>query len=456
MRLPPRRRWTGLGVAILGPPAATALLTAARGELELGTVLLLYLLLVVVTAAVGGLGPAVLAAIASFLLANWFFVPPFHTLSVESRDSVLELLVFLVVAAIVSLIVHLAAREQARAERGRFEARLLARFTAEPVSSLTTTDVLEEIRATFGMDGAALVRVDDPRTVLAAVGIPLLDRPSLVVPAGGGLMVHAHGQTPFGEDRALLARLAAAAARAWEAQELAEEAARARDLAAADRVRSALLAAVGHDLRTPLAAIKASVSSLRAEDVEWPPAERAELLATIEHGADRLDALIANLLDLSRLQTDSLAVGLMPVAVDEVVGRALLQTSEADVVVRIPDDLPLVLADPGLLERVVANVVDNARRYSPPGTPVLVEAAVRHGTLRLAVVDRGPGVAHGDRTRMFVPFQRLDDRSAGSEVGLGLAIAKGFTEACGGSLTPSDTPGGGLTLTITLPLAEAP
>jgi K+-sensing histidine kinase KdpD len=453
MRLPARRRWAGLGLALLGPPLTAVLLNAARQELALGSVLLVYLLLVVVTAAVGGLGPALLAAVASFLLANWFFVPPFHTLSVESRDAVLELLVFVLVAGIVSLAVHLAAREQARAERSRFEARLLARLHAEPVAARTVADVLEDVRVTFGRDAVALVRADEPDAVLASVGSPAPGAAGLTVPAGDGLLLRTHGPALFGEDRALLARLASAAARAWEAQELAEEAARARDLAAADRVRSALLAAVGHDLRTPLAAIKASVSSLRADDVEWSPEERAELTAAIEQGADRLEALITNLLDLSRLQTDSLAVHLTSVAVDEVVARSLLHERDGDVLLDLPDDLPLVRADPGLLERVVANLVDNARRYCPAGTPVRVEADVRDGVVRVAVVDHGPGVPAADRPRLFVPFQRLDDRSSGSEVGLGLAIAKGFTEACGGTLTPSETPGGGLTMTIALPLA---
>ncbi len=453
MRLSPRRRWTGLALAVVGPPLETAILSTARPDLALGSVLLLYLLLVVVTAAVGGLGPGVLAATASFFLANWFFVPPFHTLTVESRDSVIELVVFLVVAAIVSVVVHLAAKEQADAARSRFESGLLARFTAERVSDLTLADVLEEVRAIFHMDSAALVRADDPGAPLGIAGTAGSGRPSISVPAGEGLVLVAHGPTLFGEDRALLARLAAAAARAWEAQQLMEEAARARDLAAADRVRSALLAAVGHDLRTPLAGIKAAVSSLRADDVEWSPAEEAELLATIEQGADRLDALIANLLDLSRLQTGSLAVRAVPLAVDEVVARALLHEREADVAIEIPDDLPLVLSDPGLLERVVANVVDNARRYSPPGQPVRIRASVQGAVVVLEVVDHGPGVPEQDWSRLFVPFQRLDDRSAEAHVGLGLAIAQGFAEAMGAAIAPTRTPGGGLTMTLTLPLA---
>lgn len=453
MRLPRGRRVTGLLLALLGPPLATGALLAVEADLALGSILLLYLLLVVVTAAIGGLGPGVLAALTSFLLANWFFVPPFHTLTVENRDAVIELVVFLVVAAIVAVIVHLAAREQADAARSRVESALLARFTAEPVSDLALSDVLEGVRTTFGMDSAALVRAAAPQAPLASVGAAASGRPSITVPAGDDLVLVAHGPTLFGEDRALLSRLAAAAARAWEAERLTEEAARARDLEAADRVRSALLAAVGHDLRTPLAGIKASVSSLRADDVAWTPAEEAELLATIEQGADRLDSLISNLLDLSRLQSGSLAVRLAPVALDEVVARALIHERDTDVELDIPDDLPLVLADPGLLERVVANLVDNAQRFSPAGVPPHIGARATGRAVVLEVVDHGPGVREEDRHQMFVPFRRLDDRSAGAHVGLGLAIAQGFAEAIGGAVTPSDTPGGGLTMTVTVPLA---
>lgn len=161
MRLSGRRRWTGLALAVAGPPLEAALLSTARPVLALGSVLLLYLPLVVHTAAVGGLAPGMVAAIASFLLANWFFVPPFHTFTMESRDSVIELIVFLVVAVIVAVTVHLAAREQANAARSRFESQLLARFNAERISDLAVTEVLEEVRATFGMDSAALVRAAD-------------------------------------------------------------------------------------------------------------------------------------------------------------------------------------------------------------------------------------------------------------------------------------------------------
>jgi K+-sensing histidine kinase KdpD len=448
------RRVAGLVLAATGPPALTVLLIPMRGALALESVLLLYLLGVVTVAVVGGVLPAVVAALASLLLANFFFTTPYHTLVVDQRDSVIALIVFVLVAVTVSVTVEVAARARLTAARSRIETQMLSRFTAEPVSDASLTAVLGQVQDIFGMVSVALLeRRGDQEHVAASVGRPLQGSPAISVPAGEVLRLVAEGPALFAEDRRLLSRLGATAARAWEGQQLAGEAAHARELAEIDRLRAALLAAVGHDLRTPLAGIKAAVSSLRQSDVTWTPIEQEEFLATIEESADRLDDLIANLLAMSRLQAGALSVALQPVALDEVAARTLLGLHGSEVVVDVPDDLPLVVADPGLLERVVANLLANARRFSPPDTPVRVEADRVDGKVRLRVVDAGPGVPEAEWERMFAPFQRLGDRSTGGGVGLGLAIARGFTDAMGGTLTPSKTPGGGLTMTVTLPVA---
>jgi two-component system sensor histidine kinase KdpD len=234
---------------------------------------------------------------------------------------------------------------------------------------------------------------------------------------------------------------------------LASQEARARELLEIDRLRAALLGAVGHDLRTPLAGIKAAISSLRQPDVAWAADDEAELLATVEESTDRLSELVENLLSLSRLQAGALSVTLRPVPLDAVVAQALLhsRTGQAAVEVDVPDDLPLAYADPGLLERVIANLVGNATKASGY---VLLRGRDTGGRIELRVVDRGPGVPAADRERMFTPFQRLDDHGTDG-LGLGLAIARGFTEAMGGTLTPSDTPGGGLTMTVTVATSGA-
>jgi two-component system sensor histidine kinase KdpD len=300
------------------------------------------------------------------------------------------------------------------------------------------------------MNAVALL---DGDTVVERVGDAAVGPATLSVEASPGVRLAAWGPPVFAEDRGTLTRLAAGAARMRENQRLADEAARARELAEIDRLRSALLDAVGHDLRTPLAGIKAAVSSLRQPDVTWAPDDQAELLATVEESTDRLVDLVENLLSMSRLQAGVLSADPRPVALDAVVAEAVLHLPEHDhLEVEVPDDLPLVLADPGLLQRVVANLLANAVTASPSGAQVQLRGRAAHGQLHLQVIDHGPGLPAPDRERVFAPFQRLDDSSAAG-LGLGLAIARGFTEAMDGSLTPSDTPGGGLTMTITLPVA---
>jgi two-component system, OmpR family, sensor histidine kinase KdpD len=438
------RSWAGLALGVVGLAALTA---ALSGTTALTNAALLYLVPVVVVAVVGGVWLGLATAVASDALLNWFFVPPYHTFTVESRENVIALLVYVLVGVTVSVSVDLAARQRAAAVRSGVEARLLARITAEPVVDQSLTRLLEHVRQTFGMRRVALLEGD--REVVS-VGADSAGEPTLRADASDGLRLVAEGPVLFGEDRHLLDRLAAAAARTLEAQRNAQRAAQAEQLAEVDRLRTAILAAVGHDLRTPLASIKAAASSLRTPDVAFSDQDRDELLATVEESTDRLDDLVENLLAMSRLQAGVLSVQARPVALDEVVARAVLN---APVEIAVGDDLPLVRADPGLLERVVANLVSNAVRVSEK---VTVEASSGPSTVDIRVVDHGQGVPVEDRERIFAPFQRLDDRAADRGLGLGLAIARGFTEAMGGTVTPSDTPGGGLTMTVTLPRAEHP
>ena len=234
-------------------------------------------------------------------------------------------------------------------------------------------------------------------------------------------------------------------------EELARKAASVQQLEEGNRIRTALLAAVSHDLRTPLAGIKAAVSSLRAEDMDWTPEDERALLAAVEDSADRLDAIVANLLDLSRLQTGVVAPTTRVVGLDDVVARCVRTVSEPSrVELSFTPELPDVRVDPGLLDRVVVNLVDNALHHAPRGTPVQVAASSLGNRVQLRIVDRGPGVPDVDKERIFEPFQRLGDTPGGDGVGLGLAVAKGLTEAMGGSLIAEDTPGGGLTMIVEL------
>jgi two-component system sensor histidine kinase KdpD len=276
------------------------------------------------------------------------------------------------------------------------------------------------------------------------------------VPIGGHLRVVGRGPALFAEDQRVLEAFAAAAGTAYEGRVLSAEAGEARTLASIDQQRTSLLAAVGHDLRTPLAGIKAAVSSLRQTDVEWSDDERQELLATIEESSDRLDAVVGNLLDASRLQAGALSVQNDAVALDEIVAAALLALPDATdrVQVDVSETLPLIRADRGLLQRVLVNVLDNALRHGASDEPVEVRAMASAQSAKLEIVDHGRGVDEAEAARLFEPFQRLDDHGP-EGVGLGLSVARGFIEAMDGAMVADNTPGGGLTMRIKLRVAPS-
>ncbi|HEV2373063.1 MAG TPA: DUF4118 domain-containing protein [Streptosporangiaceae bacterium] len=447
-----RRAVLGVLLGAVGLPALTALLVFAHPDLSLTDDLLIYLVAVVALAVVGGFWPAVLAAASASLLVNWFFTPPVHTFTIDKPDNLLALLLFVTVAVAVSSVVHLAASRAGQAARSREEARLLLTLAQTVLGGADTpAAVLDHLVQTQG-GHAELQELVSGRWVPIAVsgGAPEGAGTTRVV-VRADLALEVSGQ-PRTVAPGLLAGFAAQAAAALDRERLRTQAAQAEALAEGNRMRTALLAAVSHDLRTPLASIKASVSSLRQTDVAWTEADEEALLATIEQNADRLDGLIGNLLDMSRLHTGSLQPFLRPITIDEVAPVALrgLDAHE-DFRLEVPDGTPLVLADPGLLERVLANLFSNALHHSPPAQPPALQARRVDGSVVLEVVDQGSGVPDELKSRIFEPFQRFDERKVG--VGLGLAVAKGFTEAMGGAIVAVDTPGGGLTVRVTLPVA---
>lgn len=450
------RRRAGFALSFVGVPLITAVLLTLRGLLALDSVLLLYLLAVVLVAVVGGLAAALVAAVASFLLANWFLTPPYHTFTVEDRDRLVQLVVFVVVAVLVSVTVDIGARNRMSAERNRMEARLLSQLTSSQIGASTVEGMLREIMELFELPRVELVASSNGETrVLASVGETADAAPWVDIRTDSALVLRCYGSARFAQDSRLLRTLAESAARTWHEHRLAAEAAHAEQLAATDRVRVTLLAALSHDLRTPTAGIKAAVSTLRQTDVAWTQEEQEELLATIEDSTDRLTTLISNLLAIGRIQAGAVSVLPSRMAVDEAVARAILAVGAHDIEMDVSDDLPVVVADPGLLERVVANLITNAVRYSPTGIPPRVQAkAVGRGLVSIDVIDHGPGVPMARWEEMFVPFQRLGDRDTRDGLGLGLAIARGFAEAMGATITPSATPGGGLTMTLTVPAAS--
>jgi two-component system sensor histidine kinase KdpD len=450
-----RRQALGILLAVVGLPVATALLTDVRGHLALVDDLLLYLVAVVGITLVGGFWPAVLAAVAASLMLNWFFTPPLHHWTIDSPQNLLALLLFVTVAVTVSSIVHLAARRATVAERSRAESSALLGLARTVLSGHdTAADILEHLSEELAVS-AELQELVGGRWVRVAVGGDVVDEePGHILPVRDDLRLRLFGDDGGEVTARILEGYAVQSAAALDRERLRIQASQAEMLAAGNRMRTALLAAVSHDLRTPLASVKASVSSLRQTDVEWSEEDRAELLATIEENADRLDALIANLLDMSRIQTGSLHPLLRPTSLDEIAPLALRGLDAGLLTLDIPDTLPLVVTDPGLLERSLANLVANALRYSPVDQPPRLAARAAGGHVVLEVIDHGPGVPAELRERIFEPFQQLGDRRSSGGVGLGLAVARGFIESTGGAVTAAATPGGGLTMRVDLPMVE--
>ncbi|MFF8930408.1 ATP-binding protein [Streptomyces longwoodensis] len=441
----------------LGGPVALALGLNAV-DLGLANDMLLFLTVTVAAALLGGLLPALGSAALGCLLLNYFYTPPLHRWTVADPKNIVAIVIFVGVGVSVASVVDLAARRTHQAARLRAESEILSYLAGNVLRGETSLEaLLERVRETFGMESAALLeRADDlaPWTCAgrAGVGGPV-ERPEdadVDVPVGDHMALALTGRVLPAEDRRVLAAFAAQAAVVLDRRRLREEADRARALAEGNRIRTALLAAVSHDLRTPLAGIKAAVSSLRSDDVAWSEEDQAELLEGIEAGADRLDHLVGNLLDMSRLQTGTVTALVREIDLDEVVPMALGGVAEDSVELDVPETLPMVAVDAGLLERSVANLVENAVKYSPPGRPVLVAASALADRVEVRIVDQGPGVPDEAKERIFEPFQRYGDAPRGAGVGLGLAVARGFAEAMGGTLTAEDTPGGGLTMVLTL------
>jgi two-component system sensor histidine kinase KdpD len=449
-------------VGVAGPAAMAFLLGLV--DLGLANDMLLFLAVTVAAALLGGLLPALASAAVGSLLLNYFYTPPLHRWTIADPRNIVAIVIFVGVGISVASVVDLAARRTHQAARLRAESEILSFLAGNVLRGETgLEELLERVRETFGMESAVLLERQsdvDPWTCAGRAGLGRpVERPEeadVDMPVGDHMALALTGRVLPAEDRRVLAAFAAQAAVVLDRSRLQEEADQARALVEGNRIRTALLAAVSHDLRTPLAGIKAAVSSLRSDDVAWSEEDRAELLEGIEEGADRLDHLVGNLLDMSRLQTGTVTPLIREIDLDEVVPMALGGVPDGSADLDIPETLPMVAVDPGLLERSVANLVENAVKYSPAGATVLVAASALADRVEIRVVDRGPGVPDEAKERIFEPFQRYGDAPRGAGVGLGLAVARGFAEAMGGTLNAEDTPGGGLTMVLTLRAAAGP
>ncbi|TAJ49161.1 MAG: sensor histidine kinase KdpD [Herbiconiux sp.] len=464
-----RRRVYGFVLALVGGPLLTWLLASMRNDDSITSDVLSYQLLVVVVALVGGIWPALFAAVLSGFTLDFFFVDPLYTVTVDEPFHLLALILYVVIAVLVSIVVDQAARRSRAARRSAAESELIASVAGEVLRGQDAFQAfVSRTREAFGLTGVRILVGD---RVLAADGEPAgtgvgdsasgraggaasgsgddsVDR----VPVNDEAVLELHGRALQSSDRRLLSVIVAQLASALANADLEETAREMAPLAAADKVRSALLAAVGHDLRRPLAGATAAVTGLRTSGASLSDDDRDELLDTAETSLKSLTDLLTNLLDVSRVQAGVLAVNLQPVDLVDLVPATLdeLEVGPAEVDLDIPTDLPAIQADPVLLERVLANLLSNAMKYSPAGRRVVIAASAFHDVVQIRVIDAGKGVPEDRRDDIFVPFQRLGDTDNTTGLGLGLALAKGFVEGMNGTLEFEETPLGGSTMVVTL------
>jgi two-component system, OmpR family, sensor histidine kinase KdpD len=449
------RRRVGFAFGVLAPLIVSLGLVWTKDIHGLPTESMVLMVVVVATALIGGLIPAVVSALGSGVLLNVLFTPPLHTITIAEPENAIAIVLFVVVGIAVATVVDTAARRTAQAAKARAEADAL---TVLSHSLLNTSDDLDGLLASacelFNARGAAVLRrgEDDVELVLGSHGFApsSSERADMTAAIDEVTTLALDGTSLPANERGLL-NAYAAYAKVMDERRCARVAEVERHhLAETDRTRTALLAAVSHDLRSPLAAVKVAVSSLRSTDIAWSAQDEADLLETIEESTDRLTALVGNLLDMSRISTGTLRVSQAAVPLAAVVRTAILPLGGGDRIEVDLDEDTEVLADPGLLDRVIANVCENALKYTPHGARIRIDAATATDLVTVRIADSGPGVPDRDHTRLFAPFQRLGDVPGQDGVGLGLAVARGFTEAMGGTISTEDTPGGGLTFVLEL------
>ncbi len=449
----PRRRVTQGAALALVLPALLTVLLRLLGPPSLPVTVQLFLLATVLVALVGGLWPAIAAGVASSLLINWFFTPPLNTLTIADPENAAAIVLFVAVAAAVSAVVHRSARQARAVASSANESAALSELSHTMLASTDQLALLVQ-RAVemFGQRSAAVVGRENGAVLASTAGFDASASPRTVAPVDDSRDLVLLGPPVPADRQRLLSAYAAHAAAVLGRRRLEALAESAEGLARDNRARTALLSAVSHDLRTPLAGIKAAVGSLRSSEVTFDPADEEELLEAIEVSADRLDALVGNLLDMSRLQVGALVASARPVDLAEVIGPAVRSVPQPD---RVDWQLGVgarwVLADPGLLDRVLGNLLENALRYQPDSAPVRVGTGRLGDLVEIRVTDNGPGVPPQELERIFRPFQRYGDAPSGEGVGLGLAVARGLAEAMHGSLSAEHTPGGGITMVVSLP-----
>jgi two-component system sensor histidine kinase KdpD len=485
-----RRSLMGAGAALGAVAVLAACMAPLRSHLSIATAALVLVVPVVVGVVIGGFVSGAVAAVAGFFVYDLVFIPPYGTLNVGEASNWVALAVYVVVVLLVAQVVARLEVARAQAHRRETEIRRLFELTELLISEKPIPELLALIVSTvhdaFALDSVALLLPTGRRLdVAAAAGRPLSDEElARITPAPGrptslgssssgpdevqSVALSATGR-PIGllglrgrslsrQDRELLLTFANHIALTVERAQLRDQALRTELLDEIDRLQKTLMGAVSHDLRTPLATIKISATTLRNPDAELGADERQELLTLIDDQVDRLNRLVTNLLDMSRVQAGALELRRQPVAVVDLVREAMsglgLTDGSGHVVLDLAPDLPAVDVDHLLIGQVLTNLLDNASRYAPPDTAITVSGRRRpDGYVEVAVTDSGPGVRPDDRTAVF---QMFTGRGSAGGSGVGLWIAKAFVEAHGQQIWVQDAEGHGARFAFTLPVALEP
>jgi two-component system, OmpR family, sensor histidine kinase KdpD len=470
-RIRPKSFFRTVGAGVLVPVVATYLALALphRSPASAESI---YILAVVVAAAFGGVWGGVIAAVLSFVGLNYYFTVPYHTFRVHRADELVALPIFLIVAVVVGALVASVVEARDRAQRSTSEARALAAFTGRLLSGepldRTLQVAAETLARLFDLSWCEIAASVDGRRV--EVGAPKGAKrvePSLVLPlpvgedAEGTLSVaHAPGAPALSDqERDGLRAFAAQISLALQRARFDAQIHRAKVDAEASDMRAALFSSITHDLRTPLASITASVSSLLDHDVQYDDREREDLLRTSLEEANRLNRMVANLLDLARMRAGALqpVTEAMPIedVLESVLRRMepLLRPFKLRTMIR--PDLPLVSIDPIQIDQVLTNLLDNATRFAPPESEIRISANEWAGQVEVRVTDEGPGIPLEDRERVFEPFYKQDAGLGRGGTGLGLAIARAVVQGHGGRIRIEGTPAGGTSVVFDLPVAAA-
>lgn len=503
-RLAPLR---GYAVALTAVALVTVIIGAIETRAQVANISMLYLMAVLASAIRLGRGPAIAASLASFLAFNWFFVEPIHTLTVGDPQEWFALVVFLVTAFVTS---QLAADQRDRAREAADRARdatlmfEVARVLGEPDLPTALAAVTDRVRLGLGVPGVVVELEGEgvPQRTVAGSVAPLegaeIGSLAAWIPSGrsgtgararwihvidprgaatsqrdervhavpvrtggrriGTLAIVRASSRPHTADEPILTSVATQLASAIERARLRRHATEAEILRRADELKNALLGAVSHDLRTPLASIVASAGSLRQTDVRWTDAEREGFLSDIEQEARRLSRIVSNLLDLSRMESGTLHPERswydLAALIDDVVGRLRPLTRDHRVEVHVPEDLPPISLDYVEIDQVLSNLLENAARHTRPGTSIVVSASIDGGQAVVEVADDGAGIPKDDLDRVFEPFFRGPSGGTPRGTGLGLAVARGLVEAHGGRISVRNRPEGGAAFRFTLPIEQ--